>query len=325
MAETQPSHDPVTTSSTPSTPPTTESKAQREARLRRERRNAKLQGGGADRLSKITSLSGRPAAAQAELEKGSQPQRGKSPVPQQTPGENGSAQPGAGSASDPAEVDLSTMLQSQQQMPNAEQQQRMFREMLRASADNTTDEPGARPPESMEDDPMVRMMQQMLGSMGGDGGQQPGEGLPPGLADMFGGGQQQQQEQPRVGSGESVWRIVHFLTSMMLSIYAVTTLSFTGSSLSRSQYVTDPIGPRLFWMFATAEVVLQSTRYFLDGGRLPQIGLLGKVAGFLPEPYANYIRILQRYGVIYTTIVADALVVVFVLGCVAWWKGLVEA
>lgn len=43
----------------------TESKTQREARLRRERRNAKIQAGGSERLNKITSMSGRPAAAEA--------------------------------------------------------------------------------------------------------------------------------------------------------------------------------------------------------------------------------------------------------------------
>lgn len=46
-------------------PPSGESDAQRQARLRRERRNAKIQAGGSERLNKITSMSGRPAAAEA--------------------------------------------------------------------------------------------------------------------------------------------------------------------------------------------------------------------------------------------------------------------
>lgn len=40
-----------------------ESLAQRQARLRREKRNAKIQSGGADRLAKITGVSGRSAPA----------------------------------------------------------------------------------------------------------------------------------------------------------------------------------------------------------------------------------------------------------------------
>lgn len=54
----------------PATPPTesapaNESPAQRDARLRRMRRNAKIAASGSDRLNKITSMSGRPAAAEA--------------------------------------------------------------------------------------------------------------------------------------------------------------------------------------------------------------------------------------------------------------------
>ena len=46
---------------TMSAAPTEESQAQKAARLRREKRNAKILNGGSDRLNKITSLSGRPA------------------------------------------------------------------------------------------------------------------------------------------------------------------------------------------------------------------------------------------------------------------------
>lgn len=44
----------------------TESPAQRSARLRREKRNAKIQAEGSDRLARITQLSGRPAPAPEE-------------------------------------------------------------------------------------------------------------------------------------------------------------------------------------------------------------------------------------------------------------------
>lgn len=44
----------------------TESPAQRAARLRREKRNAKIQAEGSDRLARITQLSGRPAPAPEE-------------------------------------------------------------------------------------------------------------------------------------------------------------------------------------------------------------------------------------------------------------------
>lgn len=44
----------------------TESPAQRSARLRREKRNAKIQSEGTDRLARITQVSGRPAPAPEE-------------------------------------------------------------------------------------------------------------------------------------------------------------------------------------------------------------------------------------------------------------------
>jgi len=57
----------TSSASTSGVPPAGESKAQEQARLRRERRNAKLQAGGSDRLGKIASLSGRPLAAEGKL------------------------------------------------------------------------------------------------------------------------------------------------------------------------------------------------------------------------------------------------------------------
>ena len=303
MADTSPA------SETP--PPSTESKTQREARLRRERRNAKLQAGGSERLSKITSLSGRPAAAEAELAR-TPPQRTASPAVQQ----NENRKPDA-HTEDPAEVDISNMFQRPPQAEGAEDPTEMMRRMMRAtSGDGAGQDPGAG---GGQDDPM-RMLQQML-SGGADG--QAGGGLPPGFANMFGGGQE--EEASRAGSGDYLWRVVHALFSFLLGIYAVSSLSFTGSSLSRSEYVKDPIGPRLFWMFATAEAVLQSTRFFVDRGRPPTSSTLGKIASFLPEPYAGYLRMLNRYSIIYSTVVSDALVIVFVLGAVAWWKGLTTA
>jgi hypothetical protein len=45
------------------------------------------------------------------------------------------------------------------------------------------------------------------------------------------------------------------------------------------------------------------------------------VAGILPAPYSGYVRTVGRYSVIYSTVVSDAMVVVFVLGATSWWRG----
>jgi len=184
------------------------------------------------------------------------------------------------------------------------------------------------------EDPMMHMLQQMMGAQTGN----PNAQLPPGLAEMFGGGsgglgapgQQQGQDQPGAQSSSAyVWRIVHAISSFALALYVVTTSPFTGSKASRissaySEETGESFGTRLFYLFATAEVVLQSSRYFIERGQLPQSGLMGTLTQILPEPYAGYVRVVGRYSVIYTTVVADAMVVVFVLGVMAWWHGAVE-
>jgi hypothetical protein len=126
-----------------------------------------------------------------------------------------------------------------------------------------------------------------------------------------------------------VWKLVHAIFALILATYIALTSTFNGTKLSRSQSVYSDdtsygLGPRLFIIFTSAELVLQSTRYFLERGQLQGGGMLATVAnsGFIPEPYANYIRILGRYITIAQTIFADAMVVVFVFGCIAWWNDL---
>jgi hypothetical protein len=179
-------------------------------------------------------------------------------------------------------------------------------------------------------DPMMAMLQQMMGGAGGD----PNAQLPPGLAEMMGamggGGMPGQQQGQQAAPSESayIWRIVHALFSFGLALYVTMSTPFTGTKLARtaSQYQSETgesFGQRLFYMFATAEVVLQSSRFFLERGQLPQSGILGTLSQILPQPYGGYLRVVGRYSVIYTTVVADAMVVVFVLGMMAWWNGAV--
>jgi hypothetical protein len=195
------------------------------------------------------------------------------------------------------------------------------------------------------DDPMMAMLQQMMAGAGGPGGPgaDPMAGLPPGLADLFGGagmpgapGQGQQEAQQPLSSSAYLWRILHFVISLSLALYVTLNTTFTGSKRARdlsSLTYTAPLslernfGTQLFYLFAVAEVVLQSSRYFIERGRLTQGGLLGTLSSVLPPPWADYVRTIGRYSIIYTTVVADAMVVVFVLGVMAWWKsggGIVE-
>lgn len=194
------------------------------------------------------------------------------------------------------------------------------------------------------DDPMVQMLQQMMGGAGGM----------PNLESMMSGGSMPSfpgmpNLSPNPAEEDSkayIWRIVHAVFALGLGIYiALTQTTFTGTQLAReksgllssaatrihnenefsqfggSEYSS--VRLHFFWIFATFEVVLQSTRFFLEKGRMaPQPGMLGMAMSFLPEPYRTYMNTALRYMRIWTTISGDAMVVVFVLGVIAYWKGL---
>jgi hypothetical protein len=190
-------------------------------------------------------------------------------------------------------------------------------------------------------DPMMAMLQQMMGAgaggMPGAQGQSgpPGD-LPPGLANMFsamGGGAGVAPEPSPEQSSAWIWRLVHSIFSLGLALYIVLQTPYTGSKLSRDTALTTfdedwsaehkhaQSFAHFFYLFATFEVIMQSSRYFIEQGQLQGKGILSTVAGFLPPPYSGYIRTVGRYGVIYTTLVSDAMVIVFVLGATVWWRG----
>ncbi|KAL1647893.1 hypothetical protein SLS61_007161 [Didymella pomorum] len=300
--------------------PSDESPAQQKARLRRERLAAKS---GASRLQQISALQGGPPKDLSEIQKD---------VPAPTPRAlSGTATP------DPDEIDISQhhyAPASQPRLPSP------F-----AFDGNATDAFPQFPPGQGDpsQDPMMTMLQQMMGSgaggfpgMGGPPGQPGGPGdLPPGLANMFsamGGGAAAPEPSPEKSSAW-IWRLIHSVFSLALAIYIVLQTPFTGSKLSRNTALATVDEDwtvesthrqdfaHFFYLFATFEVIMQSSRYFIEKGQLQGSGILSTVAGFLPPPYGGYIRTIGRYGVIYTTVVSDAMVVVFVLGATVWWRG----
>lgn len=138
-----------------------------------------------------------------------------------------------------------------------------------------------------------------------------------------------------------LWKIVHAVFALGLGIYITAMTTFSGAKSASSSSSSSPGATitttsataadvdvdgelrRFFWAFATVELVLQSTRFFLEKGRVSQSGWIGGLMRVLPEPYKGYLALGTRYGGIYTTVVQDAMAVLFVLGCVAWWKGAV--
>jgi hypothetical protein len=227
------------------------------------------------------------------------------------------------SIEDPDEVDISEHYwtptpSDQTQLARLQQQQQQQQS------------PFARPGQQ-DEDPMLKMMQSLLSGDPSAAGGIPDsamDDLPPMLKAMMQGQRAtQQQASPPTGS-TYLWRIVHAVFALALGIYIAASGTFNGSKLSRSTSLQESdFGPKLFYIFATAEVVLQSSRYFMEKGRLQGSGWLATIAnsGLVPQPWSNYISMLGRYAVIWQTVVSDAMVVVFVLGCLAWWNGMATA
>jgi GET complex subunit GET2 len=200
---------------------------------------------------------------------------------------------------------------------------------------NDFDDPNMPP----SDDPMIQMMQQLLGGAMNDGSAGPnalppgfanllsGAGFPPGTTAPPGGGQQAMEQSSMPTVSAATWRLMHALLSLLLALVVTvrSPVPFTGSRVSRELAdlggVGTDFGKRLFIAFASMEVVLQSSRYFMEKGQLQGSGILGTLTRLLPEPWAGYVRVVGRYGVIFSTIVSDALVIVFALGMAAWWNG----
>ena len=181
--------------------------------------------------------------------------------------------------------------------------------------------------------------------MAGGGAAQPGggfEGLPAGLAAMLGGaaggagGGGGGGIASMFGMGGSplspppparsiyLWKILHAIFALVLGIYILYTYTFSGTLVSRLRVLgfndSVPTEGRLFWIFATAELGLQGGRFLLEGGR-SESGMMSTVAGFLPQPWGARVGLASRYMGIWSTLVQDAFVVVFLLGAAAWWSG----
>ncbi|TLS24240.1 hypothetical protein PpBr36_08044 [Pyricularia pennisetigena] len=320
-------------------------RASEQARLRKERREAKIKAGGSARLNRITGLGGGfqrdpiPTATASGTDATT-----ASPTP-------AAAAPTADHA-DPDEVDISSQhfpsprRQQQQQQPSSEMSEAQLRQLMlgmdvgRGDGSPAPPNPFAANPflnpgvgggqPGGPEDPMLRMLQQMMGGqMPGSAGAFPGM---PGAAPQ----QQQQQQPPPLDTYSAAWRILHLVVALGLGLYIALTGSFVGTLEARDaarlasdagmSSATDLDGQsrdsraRFFYMFATAEAVLLTSRFFLDRTRALPPGILWTVAGFLPPGLKRYLETALRYGQVFTTVRSDLLVCVFVLGVCHWWR-----
>lgn len=172
------------------------------------------------------------------------------------------------------------------------------------------------------EDPMAQMMEMLMGGagmggMGGLGGMGGADGPLAGLSSMFGG----QQAPVPPSTTHHIWRILHAINALGIGLFYAFGPSFTGSEYGRVTMSATGRDTGLFVWFVTMELMLQGSRYFWDKGRPPATGMLATVGKFLPQPFKGYVLMLSSWSVIWFTIVSDAMVIVFILGCVAWWNG----
>ena len=208
------------------------------------------------------------------------------------------------------------------------QQYQSFSRTNATSQDHVGGGPDPKLPSGQED-PIVKMLQQIT-SRSFDAGDEGENDLQSDLMAMLGdtGPKQGPNSSPSANNnGEEntygyVWRIIHAFFALALAVYITAVTSFTGApgTARTTDHQQQDLDQRLFWIFATVEVVLQSSRFFLDRGKSNQVGWLGMLTQVLPDPWRGYVATAVRYSGIWTTTVADAMIVVFVLGCVAWWN-----
>ncbi|EED24405.1 conserved hypothetical protein [Talaromyces stipitatus ATCC 10500] len=282
-----------------------ESPAQQAARLRRERREAKIKAGGSARLDKITSLSGRTPASLHDASPSPspqpRPQAGSTPyLPTQTQPSQPSPQPPT-PATGAAENDTETI----------RAQQEYLRALLRANP------PEQQAQQQIDQDPMMKVLSSMLGGIPGAENTAPGAGMPPqnqgdlGMNDLasalgipplfsnmiFGGGATQQT--PEEKKRENILKLLHIIFALFIGVYLVTLVSSAVTT-----YGVNPPPPATaqnpFVVFMTGELVLNGARVVLGK---PQQG-----------PLATGLQIFR-------SLVRDSGIAIFALGVASWWNG----
>lgn len=158
---------------------------------------------------------------------------------------------------------------------------------------------------------MMKMLQSMMGGMGGEGNQSsPGDlpfnpeelfqhtGLPSWATGMLFGGQKAPPTAAEQKSQRS-WRIIHVVVSVLAGLYMLFALN-----KSFQTYGKNPPAPATFQnpfaVFIMAELILQSTRIFTAGQAQPRG----------PQLWFQMLKQLAR----------DGAIIVFMLGCASWWR-----
>ncbi|EER23568.1 hypothetical protein CPC735_049380 [Coccidioides posadasii C735 delta SOWgp] len=273
-----------------------ESPAQLAARLRRERREAKIRAGGSARLDKITSLSGRTPASLRD-----EPPRSVSPFSNSTP----ELQPEEASRSISPLPKFSSA--TDQSPEDFEAQQAYLRALLRSK--QPLDQP-------QEPDPTAKLLSTLMGldsaspdAVAGNGasGLAPADllsrnltssfSLPPSIANFF--TQQLQPESPDSQQRNRLWRILHTIVAFTCGIWLI--LMLRTASMTYGENPPPPATVQSpFVHFVTAELVLGSAR-------------------LLTSMRNGQLRTVRPWMQILSDIARDGKIILFLLGIAGMW------
>lgn len=146
---------------------------------------------------------------------------------------------------------------------------------------------------------------------------------------------------PRPVKPEFFWEAVHIVVFTVLTVFAAVYISKTDSLETPSGYnlvnadaelvedsvptdgsanadnlvdVSLPSFRFLGWIFSTAELLLQSSRFLIEKGAPPANAFFLVVANNVPRPYDRFVYQVARYGQMGMVVLQDFCLVVFVAG-----------
>lgn len=203
------------------------------------------------------------------------------------------------------------MLEQTSESDQMRVQQEYMRALLAGVPQDQSSNPQQPGMPTDEEDPMVKMLQSMLGGMSGDPNAATGmpsaddlskiTGMPSFLTSMVFGGQQQSPASPAEVRAESTWKVVRILFSILAGLYMIFTVEKSVSTFGYS-----PPAPATaqnpFAIFLTGELLLYGSRLALSG-----------------RPSSNRFGAWLQSG---RDFARDGAILVFMLGVYTWSKGL---
>lgn len=112
------------------------------------------------------------------------------------------------------------------------------------------------------------------------------------------------------------WTVIHIVSSLLLALriglHRGNVLLNEDGSVDAAASLGSPT--KFLWYFATLELVLQSSRFFLEARLPPPPSKIASYASLLPQPFAGYIITGLRYIRIVRVIAQDFCILLFIAG-----------